>query len=41
MNQRRSVTMRRDDVALDGIDVETLVDKGVFVESNNGLSVSA
>lgn len=31
MNQHRGVTMRRDDVALDGIDVETLVDKGVFV----------
>jgi len=37
INQRRGVTMRRDDVALDGIDVQNLVDKGVFVEKRRGL----
>ena len=41
MNQRRGVTMRRDDVALDGIDVQNLVDRGVLVERDEGLSVSA
>jgi hypothetical protein len=41
MSQRCGVAMRRDDAALDGVDVQNLVDKGVLAENEDGLSVSA
>jgi len=40
-NQRRAVITRRDELTPYGIDVDNLIRKGVFVERNEGLSVSA